>query len=347
MKLIVPKYYSDFSCLASACSDSCCKGWDIFIDDKTYKKYMALEGPLAERFRECIGVCADGAYFKMSGGRCPFLDSSELCEIIKFHGEEYLSDICRHHPRFYTVLGDIAFGGIGISCEAAAELVLSEKLPHSYIKIANFDRDPEECDEELRDLIMQKKQIIVCIFNDFLLEFKEKLFKTAEVLYELQSEIDGAPITSRSIPAGSYAIENILGLLSGLEYMSSGFAERIGIALLSGEPKLISRSDLTERIFLYLLDRHLPRAAEDGDAIGKGRVVFLLSLLFSLLSESDAQSEPVSQKSDRIGKARIPKAAISAAKLISSELEYSEENTLAIEERVGIISSVLSLLSDT
>ena len=39
MQFTFPNYYKEFSCIAGACPDTCCAGWQILIDDKTLKKY--------------------------------------------------------------------------------------------------------------------------------------------------------------------------------------------------------------------------------------------------------------------------------------------------------------------
>ena len=38
-QLLVPEYMQEFSCIGSACEDSCCIGWRVDIDEATYKKY--------------------------------------------------------------------------------------------------------------------------------------------------------------------------------------------------------------------------------------------------------------------------------------------------------------------
>ena len=39
MLYTVPHYYRKFQCTASACTDTCCAGWQIMIDDKSLRKY--------------------------------------------------------------------------------------------------------------------------------------------------------------------------------------------------------------------------------------------------------------------------------------------------------------------
>ena len=42
MKVLKPFYYDDFNCIANKCIDSCCVGWNVYIDKNTYKKYKKV-----------------------------------------------------------------------------------------------------------------------------------------------------------------------------------------------------------------------------------------------------------------------------------------------------------------
>ena len=44
MLYTVPHYYRKFQCTASACTDTCCAGWQIMIDDKSLRKYKKIPG---------------------------------------------------------------------------------------------------------------------------------------------------------------------------------------------------------------------------------------------------------------------------------------------------------------
>ena len=51
---VYPDFYDAFSCTASACRHTCCRGWAIEIDADTASRYRTLPGPLGERLREHI-----------------------------------------------------------------------------------------------------------------------------------------------------------------------------------------------------------------------------------------------------------------------------------------------------
>lgn len=120
----------DFKCIADKCNHTCCKGWEIDIDDETYEVYQNLPGEFGDRIRKSIATDKTGDdkthHFVLSKDeRCPFLNERNLCDIILNVGEDYLCDICHEHPRFYKESdGGEFLCGYGLCCEEAARLTL-------------------------------------------------------------------------------------------------------------------------------------------------------------------------------------------------------------------------------
>ena len=125
MNTVYPSFYKAFSCIAGACSHSCCKGWEIDIDSATAGKYLNYGGSLGNELRANISSTNDVYSFKLAkNGDCPFLQNNGLCKLILLAGEELLCDICTNHPRFYTFLNDYELAGVGLSCEVSCSLLL-------------------------------------------------------------------------------------------------------------------------------------------------------------------------------------------------------------------------------
>ncbi len=123
-----PDFYDRFRCRAAACRHSCCKGWEIDIDENTLELYRSLSGTWREKTDAAV-VCDEyGAHFRLTEEeRCPFLQQDGLCELIRALGEDALCDICALHPRFYELAGPYELAGLGLSCEAVCDLLLSEE----------------------------------------------------------------------------------------------------------------------------------------------------------------------------------------------------------------------------
>ena len=95
-----PMYYKNFKCISNKCKDNCCIGWEIDIDDDTYKKYMDTKGDFGKKLKDNIYNIDNLHCFKLDKNeRCMFLNKNNLCEIILNMGEENLCEICQKHPR--------------------------------------------------------------------------------------------------------------------------------------------------------------------------------------------------------------------------------------------------------
>ena len=126
MSVWYPTFYPAFRCRAAACRHSCCRGWEIDVDERSAGRYRALPGELGEALRAALFADGEGWHFRLDGEeRCPFLRPDGLCRLISELGEDALCDICALHPRFFQEVGEDELWGLGLSCEAAAELLLA------------------------------------------------------------------------------------------------------------------------------------------------------------------------------------------------------------------------------
>lgn len=116
----------EFVCIADRCKHSCCIGWEIDIDDDTFRMYQEIPGTFGEYVRSRIATEEDGTHHFILGEdeRCPFLNEQNLCELILNLGEDALCDICSEHPRFYVESEDGFHMGYGLCCEEAGRILL-------------------------------------------------------------------------------------------------------------------------------------------------------------------------------------------------------------------------------
>ena len=141
--------YREFRCKADKCKHSCCKGWEIDIDEDTLDYYKSLDTELGNEILQNIHEGED-TFFKLTDGeRCPFLKDSGLCKIIEELGDDGLCDICRLHPRFYESINDFNLAGVGLSCEKASELMFDK----SSLDFINCDTEGKISFKELLELL--------------------------------------------------------------------------------------------------------------------------------------------------------------------------------------------------
>ncbi len=147
MNLYAPKYYQQFACIADRCKHSCCVGWEIDIDPETYAFYQNAEGAFGDRLRNGITLEEDTPHFCLTKEeRCPFLNQDNLCDIILQLGEDALCQICTDHPRFRNFFDSREELGLGLCCEAAASLIVTQKEPFCLTALHN-DKTPETPEE--------------------------------------------------------------------------------------------------------------------------------------------------------------------------------------------------------
>ena len=133
MRVTVPDYYEDFRCLAGACPHTCCEKWEVVIDEDTAALYQTVPGPLGDKLRSALKRDEDGDLcFPLNGGRCPFLDGDNLCEIHRKLGEAATSVTCREHPRFTEDYGPFREVTLSASCPAANALLLGSEDPLTF-----------------------------------------------------------------------------------------------------------------------------------------------------------------------------------------------------------------------
>ena len=100
MKHYFPKYCEKFRCIANLCPDSCCRDWDVVVDDTSFDFYNKVKGEFGDRLRSLMTIDEDGdRIFIRQGEKCPFWNSDMLCDIYINLGENHLCHTCKEFPR--------------------------------------------------------------------------------------------------------------------------------------------------------------------------------------------------------------------------------------------------------
>jgi lysine-N-methylase len=71
------------------------------------------------------------ARITLSGAGCPFL-SEGLCSIQKKLGEQYLSKMCATYPRVMSLVDDVLYRSLHLSCPEAARIMLLDPNPMQF-----------------------------------------------------------------------------------------------------------------------------------------------------------------------------------------------------------------------
>lgn len=310
LKRIQPWFYREFQCIASHCTDSCCIGWEIDVDPESLERYTAVTGAFGDQLRSGIVRDAQGAHFALDEHeRCPFLNKSNLCEIYIHLGADSLCGICREHPRFYEWFGDRVEAGLGLCCEEACRLLLSDEAPLRFEEVKTAEEEEAfSGDEELLEALEPVREKVYALLQDRSQPFAQRLECLIPCLTDVQDEWDGFAPMEETEPARAPDKQQILRLCRAMEPIDDGWTQLV--ARMEAENAPMEAPDwMYEHAAVYLTYRWLLKAAYDGDVLGKGRLIAAyLHILRQML-----QSGAVSSSEEGL-------------RLLSKELEYSQEN---------------------
>lgn len=129
-----PDYVGKFQCLPAQCVSNCCKRpWTISIDNDTYEKYSQIQPEQkAREITSLIKHDVKNNRYVIAPRPCPFLEENNLCRIQLEYGEEFLSAVCKTHPRVVNKFENFFERTLTLTCPVAAEIILFEREPMKF-----------------------------------------------------------------------------------------------------------------------------------------------------------------------------------------------------------------------
>ena len=189
MKITKPSYFDAFSCIAGACPDSCCKEWDVQVDEASAAYYRALPGALGDDLRRLLKDEDGETVMTIVDRRCPMWRSDGLCRIQAELGEAALCKTCREFPRLTHDYGDFIERGLELSCPEAARLILSSPAaPAIRLEIPGGEA---EYDIDAMAVLLRTRETALDILSDTSRPVNEALALALLYGYQAQGELDG------------------------------------------------------------------------------------------------------------------------------------------------------------
>lgn len=353
MKYHKPSFFDQFKCIGSACTDTCCAGWEIEVDETTAQGYLAEKGAFGDRLRREIGSEPGEYFFKLKNNRCPFLNKENLCDIFINLGEDRLCDICREHPRFYNWFGDYTEVGLGLCCEEAERLLFSDSKPLTFVEEVHtdasdlLDDESEECEQMLEErkaifsILQNRKKNIGARLKRLLLQLPyadEMLLLTVPILEwddpESIPKLDyNANPSTTTLKSSALFLIRFFGGMESLDEtwpsMMKELEQNIDklvdtnntnafLKFLKGENRLYEY----EHIAVYLVYRYYPEILFDGQIEAKILFAAASICLLFLMDLQCFQKNTAYTQQDRIELVRR----------FSKEIEYCPENMERFEK---------------
>ncbi len=307
-----PAYYEAFRCIADKCPDSCCKEWDVAVDEASAARYLEAEGDLGQTLRKYLYQDGDGDwYFAIEEGRCPFWRPDGLCRIQAEQGHDALCKTCREFPRLTHDYGAFVEWGLSLSCPAAAPLIL-KKAGAAWKSVEVPGGEAPEYDPEDMALLLETREEMLGLLADEQYSVSEVL--ALGLLYGsyAQARLDGEELEAFA-PEGELAFgrrlakqadaAQLLNFYVNLEILTEQWKTRLENPTGAGE-----WDERLRALACYGIERYWLQAISDLDLVGRTKMVILSCVLVHFLGGDVTET----------------------AQLYAKEIENDEDNVEAI-----------------
>ncbi|MDE6385010.1 MAG: flagellin lysine-N-methylase [Eubacterium sp.] len=261
MKLVTPSFYKDFKCIAGACPDSCCQGWEVDADEASLAYYKTLSGDIRERIDSVLDKDEFGnTIFRLAEKkRCPFLNHENLCDMHIAIGGEHTPYTCRTFPRFINDFGGTREMGISFSCPVASEMMwnLNGKFDFAF-EINDLPPSLNDIDAELYFKLLNERKKAYSIVQNNDLTIKERLIQLLDFGLSLQKDVDDYKEGSGKT--------SFFDVFDNPEVINPEWVEKVKNHKTSPE---VLNTQSSENIAMYFLFRYFLTAVYDSDVLSK------------------------------------------------------------------------------
>ncbi len=294
MRISQPQYYDRFRCIADRCPDSCCKEWDVEVDEASAARYASMAGDLGQALGRAMYRDEDGdAWFRVEEGRCPFWRTDGLCRIQAELGHEALCKTCREFPRLTHDYGDFLERGLSLSCPEAAQLILrSSAEPWETWETAGGE-ETEYAPEDMA-VLLKTRNVMSTILEDESRSVPEALALGLLYAYRAQAVLDGeaeadfsgdAELSFGKTMAKAADTWEFLEFYRNLEILTDPWRQRLenpaGGGVWAPELRALAR---------YGVERWWLQAISDFDLVGRAKMVIAGCLLVHFLGGDPVQT---------------------------------------------------------
>ena len=304
MKIRKPAYFDAFRCIAGACPDSCCKEWDVLVDEDSAAFYRALPGALGDRLRSVLKDEDGETVMTIIDRRCPMWRQDGLCDIQAALGHDALCKTCREFPRLTHDYGDFIEYGLELSCPEAARIILSS--PADWVEEEVPGGECEYDEEAMASLLRTRDTARALLTEDR--SVPETLAALLLYGYQAQDELDGseelpfdadAALESAAPFAKNGDADLMVEFFRELEILTPQWQSRLD----APTPGQWSADYLT--LARYFVDRYWLQAVSDYDLVSRVKLTVISCLLIrhlggDLLETAQAYSKEIENDADNV-----------------------------------------------
>ena len=297
MKIVKNAYYDQFRCIADRCPDSCCKEWNVLVDETSAALYRSLPGDLGNRLRQVLTDKDNRTYMTIENGRCPMWRTDSLCRIQAELGEAALCQTCRDFPRLTHDYGDFVEYTLELSCPEVARILLNSPHQPPGVTHTSGGEAPEYDREAMAILLGSREQMYDILSSNR--PVSEALALGLLYAYQIQAELDGAePVAFDPDAALETAQamgspcnhEQLVSFYQGLDILTKEWKSRLDA------PSPAPWSEPLRQLAIYGVERYWLQAVSDYDLAGRAKMVMLSCLLVKALGGDPVETAQMYSK---------------------------------------------------
>lgn len=276
MILKTPSFYKDFKCIAGACPDSCCQGWEVDADPDSLDYYKTLTGDIREQIDSVLDKDEFGnTIFRLADKkRCPFLNCENLCDMHIAIGGEHTPYTCRMFPRFINDFGGTREMGVSFSCPVAADMMFNLTEPMHFVSEAN-DLPPQlnEIDAQTYFYLSKAREKAFSIVQDRTLPMNQRLINLLDYGVEIQKDLEEYEQGSDDV--------SFFDVFKNPELINPEWPAKVQ----NGRIKPVADEIFNENIASYFIFRYFLTAVDDYDVLSKIKMAVIGVLIVTYFGE--------------------------------------------------------------
>ena len=216
MLYTIPDYYRQFHCVAGACEDTCCAGWQIVADKSALRQYKKVTGEYRKEIRAGVDW-KEGAFRQDEEKRCYFLNEDNLCNMYTALGKKALCKTCKRYPRHIEEFEGVREMTLSVSCPEVAKILLQRKEPVQFLI---HEDEKEECwddafDPFLYSLLADARTMMIQILQNRELSLNLRTGLVLAIAHDLQIRIQKQEIFDGEMVLEKYRTEKAMDYIKG------------------------------------------------------------------------------------------------------------------------------------
>lgn len=293
---IYPEFYNEFKCIADKCPDSCCKDWDVVVDDETAEFYNTVKGEFGSKLRELMTIDSDGdRIFVAQNGKCPFWNNKMLCDIYTNCGKEHLCHTCKEFPRLVQDYTAFAEHMLSFACPEAARIMLKNSNRFDCIECFEVNGDDLDYPADMMNFLLTARKAS-CEFFDTDEDFQTQLCKCYGFNERVQAKLDSEDFNISALEQFTNCTllnmpdrNKIFDLHRKLDIMDKGFFDDMQKSKNTSPEKSELHNSELRILAKYYIFRYYLTAIDSWDVITTlNRIVCAATVISSLIAYKNA-----------------------------------------------------------